>query len=95
MAITAGEAAQFSNISATTAAFTLKGGNYAMPTHATAYGTVVQLQILAFDGVTWVNVGANVTTDGMVNYNNLPPGQYRIAITGATGVYAVVARVPA
>jgi hypothetical protein len=95
MAITATESVQFSNISATTAAFTLKGGNYALTTHATSYGSTVQLQVLAIDGVTWLNEGSNVTADGVTSYSNLPPGQYRINISGASGLFADLVRVPA
>jgi hypothetical protein len=95
MAITATESVQFSNISATTAAFTLKGGVYSLTTKATSYGTTVQLQVLALDGVTWLNESVNITADGVTTYTNLPPGQYRINISGATGLYADLVRVPA
>jgi hypothetical protein len=46
---TAAESVQFSNISATTAAFTLRGGAaYALTVHATFGGGNLQLQILAW-----------------------------------------------
>jgi hypothetical protein len=95
MAITPTESVAFSNISTTTSPFTLKGGTYSFIMRATSYGTTVQLQTLAPDGSTWVNAAANVTADGTNTYSNLPPGQYRINISGATGLFADLTRVPA
>jgi hypothetical protein len=92
MAETSGESVQFSNISATTAAFTLKGGNYAMTNHASAY-TTLQLQVLAGDGATFVNVGSNVPSDGVTAYANLPPGSYKLNVS-ATALYVNLTRVP-
>jgi hypothetical protein len=46
------ESKQFSNIAATTAAFTLKGGKYVLIATATFGGGNIQLQILALDGST-------------------------------------------
>jgi hypothetical protein len=83
----------FSNISATTAAFALKGGKYAAVVSATFGGGNVQLQTLALDGSTWVNVGTSITAAGLSNYD-LSPGQYRLAITTATAVYASLFGVP-
>jgi hypothetical protein len=54
----------------------------------------VQLQTLAGDGSTWLNVGANLAADGVVAGQDLPPGQYRLSITGATGVFWTIAAVP-
>jgi hypothetical protein len=48
------ESKQFSNISATTAGFSLKGGKYGQTVSATFGGGNVQLQTLAFDGSTAV-----------------------------------------
>ena len=94
MAITATENVSFSNISANTAAFKLKGGKYGAVVHATSVDSVLQLQTLAMDGVTWVLVGSNFAADGPQTYD-LPPGQYRIGITGATGVFFSLTRIPA
>ena len=92
---TAAESVQFSNISATTAAFTLRGGAaYALTVHATFGGGNLQLQILAIDNTTWLNVGSTVTADGITTYSNLPPDQYRIVVTTATGVFAALTRIP-
>lgn len=93
------ESISFTNLSATPAAFTLKGGRYAMTVHATFGGGSVILKTLAADGLTWVpcdNVatsGTGFTADGNQQFD-LAPGQYQLAITTATGVYAAVARIP-
>ena len=51
------------------------------------------MQILSFDKVTWINVGSTITANGFVSLS-LPPGQYRLAITTATAVYAALTSVP-
>ena len=58
MAITAQDAAIFSNISATTAAFPLKGGTYGVAVQATFGGGSVKLQIQAADGSTYLSVSS-------------------------------------
>lgn len=81
--------AAYSNISATTAAFTLTGGGlFAVSVKASTYGTVA-LQMLGPDDTTWLAVptqngatGAYATTfaaDG-VGLVYLSPGQYRFAL---------------
>jgi hypothetical protein len=90
---TATQSIQFSNISATTAAFTLKGGDYGLTVTATFGGGNVQLQILGPDGTTWLAVGAAITANGFVS-QTLPPGQYRFAITTATAVFVALTSVP-
>lgn len=82
----------FSNISATTAAFTLRGGTYGITCHATFGGGNVVLQRLAADGVTYVPVITALTADGYVSAS-LPSGSYKIAITTATAVYCDVVSV--
>ena len=89
---TATQSVQFSNIAATTPAFALKGGTYGLTVTATFGGGNVQLQILSLDGATWLNVGSAITANGFV-CQALPPGQYRIAITTATAVYAALTSV--
>ena len=91
--MTATESHQFSNISATTAAFGLYGGKYALTAAATWGGGNAQLQSLATDGSTWLNVGSSITANGLSTYD-LPPGQYRIAITTATAAYLALTTVP-
>lgn len=87
------ESHQFSDISATTGAFTLMGGKYGLDISATWNSGNAQLETLAADGSTWINVGSSITANGFSNYD-LPPGQYQIAITSATAVYAALSTVP-
>lgn len=93
MTTTPGQSFNFSNISATTAAFTVEGGIYSLDVTATFGGGNVQLQMLAVDGSTWINVGTSVTAAGQQSPLYLPPGQFRLSITTATAVYASLARV--
>lgn len=79
----------FSNISATTSPFILRGGNYGLTCHATFGGGNIALQRLATDGSTFVTVITALTADGYASAN-LPSGSYRLAITTATGVYCDV-----
>jgi hypothetical protein len=95
MAETAGESVQFNNIAATTAAFNLKGGNYAAIASATFGGGNLQLQALALDGVTYVNVGSTITAAGLTAYASLPPGSYKWAVTTASAIYISLTRIPA
>jgi hypothetical protein len=60
---------------------------------ATRFGTAVQLQALAGDNTTWVNVGNNFSANALQTYD-LASGQFRVLITGATGVYFVIGTVP-
>jgi hypothetical protein len=82
----------FSNISANTAAFTLRGGSYGITAHATWGGGNVVLQRLAADAATWVNVITALSADGFAT-TNLPNGKYRFAVTTATAVYCDVTSV--
>lgn len=93
MSGTATQSVNFSNISATTAAFQIFGGKYGLTVSATFGGGNVQLQALALDGSTFVNVGTAVTAAGQSTLD-LPPGQYRIAVTTATAVFAALTRIP-
>ena len=76
---------KFINISATTAPFTLRGGNYGLTCHATFGGGSVALQRLSTDGTTYVTVLTALTADGYGNAN-LPSGTYQLLITTATAV---------
>lgn len=89
---TSTETKQFSNISATTAAFTLTGGRYGFIVTANFGGGNVALQVLSNDGSTWVNV-SNQTAAAAVTVD-LPPGSYRIQIATATAVFVTLGRVP-
>lgn len=87
------ESKQFSNISATTSAFTLKGGKYAVSVVATFGGGSVILQGLSIDGTTFITVVASFTVAGYAVID-LPPGQYRFTIATATAVFCSVTSVP-
>lgn len=87
------DAQHFTNISATTAAFALIGGKYGVSYSATWGGGSVTLQILGGDGATWVAALSNFTANGYSTVD-LPPGQYRFAVTTATAVYLAIARIP-
>jgi hypothetical protein len=87
-----GESHQFSNISASTGAFTLQGGKYGLDISATWSSGNAQLETLAADGSTWIAVGSSITANGFSNYD-LPPGQYQLAITSATAVYAALTKI--
>ncbi len=85
----------FSNISASTADFKLKGGAYGVFVTATFGGGSVKLQRLSLDGSTYVSV-ASATDFSAAGGTlvNLPPGSYRFTIATATAVYAEVSGVP-
>ena len=84
-----------SNITTTTAAFTLEGGLYGMDVVATFGGGSVKLQKLAADNTTYVSVssGTDFTAAGYATAN-LPAGKYRLTIATASAVYASIGRVP-
>lgn len=80
------ERTYFENISATTAAFTMKGGLYGVTVSATFGGGSVTLQRLAADGSTYVTCLTAFTAAGYATVS-LPPGSYKVAIATATAVY--------
>jgi hypothetical protein len=99
-----------SNISATTAAFSLQGGRYAACVMGSNFGTV-KLQMLAADGSTMVDLkapfdkpdGTGGTEEDLVigtfaangtKVFDLPPGQYKLTVSSATAVYASITRIP-
>lgn len=103
-----GEAKHFPALVATTSAFVLKGGRYALIVDIGDIDTVA-LQV-TMDGINWLAVpslqvapvvagegGGNLpmgTTDvDAVRTADLPPGQYRLAVTGADTSPAAVASV--
>lgn len=83
---------QFTDIASTTANFGLLGGKYALAIDATWNSGNAQLETLADDGATWINVGSSITANGFSNYD-LPAGQYRIAISAASSVYVSITRI--
>lgn len=77
----------WSNISATPASFTLRGGQYALTATASWGGGSATLQRLAPDGTTYVTCLTALTVDGYATVN-LPSGTYRLAVATATALYA-------
>ena len=88
-----GDAQTFSNISASSAAFTLRGGKYAVSAIATGTGTM-GLQMLMPDGATFNPVHTAFSATTGFTTVDLPPGQYKFVIATFTAVYASVCRVP-
>lgn len=82
-----------SNIAATTAAFSLKGGKYGVIASATWGGGSVTLQRLAADGSTYVTALTAFSANGYSTVD-LPEGTYKIAIATATAVYVGIDRIP-
>ena len=81
------ESATYSNISATTATFTLRGGQYGVTVHAGSWSSgSVTLQRLAFDGSTYVTCLTAFSADGYASVN-LPAGTYKFTVASATGIY--------
>ncbi len=72
------ESFQFSNISATTATFTLMGGRYGITCMGTGFGSVT-LQVQAFDGTTYLTAATAITANG-VTIVDLPAGVYKFAL---------------
>lgn len=83
------EIASFSNISATPASFTLRGGCYGVTAKATWGGGSVTLQRLSVDGLTYVTVLTAFAADGYASAN-LPGGTYRLLVATATAIYVDV-----
>ena len=84
-----------SNASASSALKELSGGLYGFDVVATFGGGSVDLQKLAADGSTLVDVGTatKMTSAGYATVY-LSPGFYQITVTTATAVYARVSRIP-
>jgi hypothetical protein len=80
----------FANISATTSAFNLRGGKYAIA--ATATGTM-GLQMVGPDGTTLVPV--HTVFAATIGYAavDLPPGQYKFFIATFTAVYVSISQI--
>lgn len=93
--MTPGQGYAASNISATTAAFQLKGGLYGIAATATWGGGTAKLQIQAGDGSTYVSMASatDFSADAYVTAN-LPPGQYRITVATASAIYMTITRIP-
>jgi hypothetical protein len=91
--MSATESRQFSNVSSTTAAFSLLGGKYGLDISGTFSSGSVQIQTLSIDGSTWIPVGSSVSANG-VQVLELPIGQYRTAVSGSvSAVYFSLTRI--
>ena len=81
---------------AATSGFNWQGGKSVLALSATAYGSVVYLQMLGPDGVTWISINASTYSANQVTAYDLPRGQYKI-INGASSsvnIFATLASVP-
>jgi hypothetical protein len=84
-----------SNISATPAAFNLKGGVYLLDVIATWNSTgTVTLARLGPDGSTYLTAATAISANGNSGAIALPPGTYQLIIATATAVYASLTRIP-
>jgi hypothetical protein len=84
------EQVRFTDISATSDTFQLRGGRYGVEVNAGAWHSgSVTLEKLAIDGSTWVAVASQFLADGIVILD-LPAASYRFEIAGPTDVYAEV-----
>ena len=86
------EQVTFSNISATPAVFTLRGGHYAITAIATWGGGSVTLQRLAADASTYVTVLTALTANNFQTLN-LPGGTYKLLVATATAIYVDITSV--
>lgn len=73
----------------------LRGGVYQLAAHSAAWGGGnAQLQQLGPDGATYLNVGSQITADGVQGPLYLPPGVYQWVLTTTTAASLQVNRVP-
>lgn len=68
----------FSNISSTTAAFTLSAGKYMIEIEGSTFGTVT-LQVLGPDGSTYLTAATAFSANGTASVD-LPAGTYKLAL---------------
>lgn len=90
------EGVSFSNISATTAAFSLLGGKYGVTIKGTIAAGSIALQIQMGDG-TFADVSAATkisATGTTYAAEDLPAGSYQFALTGASATYITMSRIP-
>jgi hypothetical protein len=89
-----GDGVNFQNIAATTAAFPLDGGCYALDVIATWNSGSVTLQRQGPDGATFITATTALSADGSSGAVALPKGIYRLLVTSATAVFASVLPIP-
>lgn len=71
------------NTAAATAAVSLStGGRHVLIINAGTYPTTCQLQVQGPSNA-WINLGSNITAD-QVTPLDLPPGQYRLNMSGGS-----------
>src|SRR5260370_35250070 len=90
---TSTEAKLFSNIGATTAAFSLLGGKYAIAANATGAGTM-GLQMQGADGSTFIAVHTAFAAGTGFATGDLPPGQDKFVLATSTPVFASICWLP-
>ncbi len=83
--------------SASAGPYTLDGGVYAASYASGAWNSAtVTLEALAYDGATYVPVATAWYANGWAGPLYLPPGQYKLALSGSPTdpIYVAVAPVP-
>jgi hypothetical protein len=90
---TSTEAVLFSNVSASPAAFNLRGGKYAVAASATGSGTM-GLSMVGPDGSTLIPVFTAFSATTGYAVVDLPPGRYQFVLATFTAVYASICRIP-
>lgn len=82
------------NIAATPAAFQLAGGRYQFTAIAASWGTAT-LQVLGPDNTTLLTVtNAALSANGYVNFEIGEGQQCTLTLSGVTGFYGAIARIP-
>jgi hypothetical protein len=92
MSSTATEAIVFKNIGASTAAFALRGGRYAIAANASGAGSM-GLQMQGEDGTTFIPVHTAFATVAGFATVDLPPGTYKFVLATFTAVFASICRI--
>ena len=88
------DGASFTNLSANSGTFRLLGGNYGACVIAGSWSSgSVTLEMLAGDDSTYVTCMTAFSANGYETAY-LPAGTYKFVVATATGVYAVITRIP-
>lgn len=72
------------------------GGRCVLVLIATTYPSTCKLQTLGQDTTTWIDINASAYTANQVTAYDLPPGQYRMHLSGGTAaaLYADLIAIP-
>lgn len=73
-------------VTSTSDSFVLSGGKYWFSAVGTFNSGTATLRRLGPDKATWVTAATALTTSG-ANTADLPPGTYRVAVTGSTTAF--------